>query len=96
VTGIDIRPVVKFKMRYGSNDYEISWLFQGFVDPATVRFDPLEIEQVSYYSLSELSQMIRFEENKISYWFKQLIQWYSGTPSDMTIMKIESEVRLIS
>src|SRR3990172_2844418 len=41
VKGIEIQPLVKFKMNYGPNDNEISALYQGEVEPALVKFDPV-------------------------------------------------------
>ena len=90
---IEIQPLVKFKMLYGQNDYEISRLYHGSVDPAFVRFDPAEIEQAAYYRITDLLEMIPADENKFSYWFIQLLAWYAGHSSDMEIMQVDSDLR---
>src|SRR5690349_8258293 len=48
VSGIDLKPLFKLRMKYGLNDNEISLLYEGVVDPAKVRFDPVEIESIQY------------------------------------------------
>jgi len=87
VEEIEIDPLVKFKMNYGPNDNEISELYKGIVDPATVRFDPVEIERIYYYSLKELQEMMGSKENNFSYWFEQILHWYLGNPSALEVLK---------
>ena len=87
VDGIDIQPLIKFKMNYGPNDNEISELYKGVVDPAVVKFDPVEIERIDYYSLTELQELIGNKESNFSYWFEQIIQWYLGNPSALEVLK---------
>ncbi len=85
VEGIEIKPLVKFRMNYGPNDNEISTLYEGVVDPATVRFDPVEIAEVHYYSLDELRAMIEQDSTMFCSWFVELINWRSGKWSKMSI-----------
>ena len=87
VIGIEIKPLLKLKMNYGPNDNEISKLYQGVVDPAVVHFDPVEIERIDYYSLTELKELVESEEHNFSYWFEQIIQWYLGKPSALEVLK---------
>ena len=87
VEGIEIEPLVKFKMNYGPNDNEISELYQGIVDPSVVRFDPVEIERIDYYSLPELQKLMGSEKHNLSYWFEQILQWYLGEPSAVQVCK---------
>ena len=87
VEGIELERLVKFKMNYGPNDNEISVLYKGTVDPAVVRFDPVEIERVDYYSLGELQEMLGNENHNFSYWFEQIFQWYMGNPTALQILK---------
>jgi isopentenyldiphosphate isomerase len=85
VEGIELNPLVKFRMNYGPNDNEISTLYEGAVDPATVRFDPMEIAEVYYYSLDELREMIEQDNTKFCSWFVELINWHSGKWSKMNL-----------
>jgi len=87
VERIDIHPLIKFKMNYGPNDNEISELYQGVVDPVIVNFDPVEIERIDYYSISELQELTESEGERFSYWFEQIIQWYLGNPSALEVLK---------
>lgn len=96
VEGIEIQPLITFRMLYGPNDNEISRLYQGFVDPRLVRFDPLEIEKIEYYSLSELRALMKSENLIFSYWFQQLIQWSQGEASAMNILTTHSDAHLFS
>ena len=86
--GIRIELLVKFKMNYGPNDNEISVLYKGNVDPASVKFDPIEIERIDYYSLNELQEMLGNEENNFSYWFEQILGWYFRKPSALQILGV--------
>jgi isopentenyldiphosphate isomerase len=83
VEGIKIKPLVKFRMNYGPNDNEISTLYEGTVDPLTVKFDPGEIEEIYYYSLDELQNMANGGDIQFCNWFVELLRWYAGKPSQM-------------
>jgi isopentenyl-diphosphate Delta-isomerase len=87
VEGIDLQPLVKFKMNYGLNDNEISVLYKGLVDPTFVKFDPVEVERVDYYNLIELQELLIDKEITLSYWFKQILQWYLGNPSALQVLE---------
>jgi isopentenyldiphosphate isomerase len=78
VEGIEITPLVKFRMNYGVNDNEISTLYTGRVDPARVKFDPVEIEEIYYYTLNELENMRAKGGMEFCGWFLELLDWYSG------------------
>lgn len=87
IEGIALRPLIEFSMSYGRNDNEISQMFEGIVDPAAVRFDPIEIEQISYHALDELSAMLSARQIAFSRWFGQLLLWYLGKPSDVHVRR---------
>jgi isopentenyl-diphosphate delta-isomerase len=91
VEGIDIQPVVKFKMNYGPNDNEISELYRGAVDPANVKFDPVEVERIDYYELAGLQNLMGNEEVKFSYWFEQILRWYSGKSPALDVLALYSD-----
>jgi isopentenyl-diphosphate delta-isomerase type 1 len=86
VEGIVVKPLVKFRMNYGVNDNEISTLYEGVVNPASVKFDPVEIEEISYYSLDELQEMVN--EGKVTFcsWFVDLLNWRAGRSSNMILL----------
>ena len=86
VTGIEINPLVTFRMNYGLNDNEISRLYEGIVEPEKVVFDPVEIEEIGYYSINELQTMMSDEKIKFCGWFVQILNWYLGKPSEMEIL----------
>jgi isopentenyldiphosphate isomerase len=85
VDGIEIKPLIKFRMNYGVNDNEISTLYEGVVDSAKVKFDPVEIEEINYYSINELQKMVKNDAGKFCGWFIELLNWYSGQPSKMKV-----------
>jgi isopentenyldiphosphate isomerase len=91
VEGLDIQPLVKFKMNYGPNDNEISELYRGVVDPADVKFDTVEVERIDYYELAELQKLMGSEAVKFSYWFEQILRWYSGKPSALDVLASYSD-----
>jgi isopentenyldiphosphate isomerase len=84
VNGIEVKPLIKFRMNYGVNDNEISTLYEGVVDFNKVKFDPVEIEEVNYYSLNELQKMIKDGNIKFCGWFVELINWYLGKPTKVS------------
>ncbi len=84
VDGIRVNPLVRFRMNYGINDNEISTLYKGVVDPDKVKFDPIEIEEINYYSVDELEEMIQEGCIKFCGWFVELLNWYSGKPARMS------------
>lgn len=86
VAGIEISPLITFRMNYGINDNEISTLYTGEVNPENVRFDPVEIEEIGYYSIDGLSAMMQNEKTKFCGWFVQILNWYLGKPSEMKIL----------
>jgi isopentenyldiphosphate isomerase len=88
VEGIELRPLIEFSMIYGTNDNEISQLFEGIIDPNAVHRDPVEIEQISYHALDELLDMINTHAVSFSRWFEQLVLWYCDGSSDVHIRKI--------
>jgi isopentenyldiphosphate isomerase len=87
VDGIKIKPLVKFKMNYGINDNEISVLYKGFVHPSKVKIDPIEIEQVAYYSIDEIKEMMK-SESIFCGWFIQIMNWYTRLPTELTVLKV--------
>ncbi len=86
VDGIEIEPLVTFRMNYGINDNEISRLFKGIVDPETVKFDPVEIEEINYYNVNELQEMIKDGDLKFCGWFVEILNWYVGNPSKLSVL----------
>jgi isopentenyldiphosphate isomerase len=87
VEGIEIQPLVKFKMNYSPDDNEISMIFKGTVDSEWIRFDPEEIECVDAYTLEELGTLLEQKPGMFSYWFGQILLWFMGKPSALQIMK---------
>ena len=84
--GMELRPIITFKMNYGPNDNEISRVYQGHVDPAQVKFDPVELDHVEYYSLQELGALLTDGNKPFSYWFKQLVLWSIDRPSNVQVL----------
>jgi len=86
VDGIEIKPLVRFRMNYGVNDNEISTLYEGLVDPDKVDFDPVEIEEVSYHTVNELQEMIKDGSISFCGWFTELLNWYLGKTTKMSFV----------
>jgi len=82
---IEVKALIRFRMNYGVNDNEISTLYEGVVEPDKVRFDPIEIEEVNYYSVDELQEMIKAGDVKFCGWFVELLNWYLGKPTKMRL-----------
>jgi isopentenyl-diphosphate delta-isomerase len=86
VERIEVRPLVRFRMNYGVNDNEISTLYEGLVDLNKVKFDPVEIEEVHYYSVDELREMINEGRVEFCGWFVELLNWYGGKSARMSFV----------
>ena len=82
VDGIEIKPLMKFRMNYGVNDNEISVLYEGIVDPARVSFDPVEIESIQYLELDELRRLVKTETSKFCGWFVEILRAYDNEPCE--------------
>ena len=90
-----IHVLIKFKMDYGPNDREICQLYEGWVDPSRVLFDPVEVERIHFYNLDELEELIWNGQVAFSGWFVQLIQWYLGKSSKLHVLKNYNKDRLL-
>ena len=90
--GIPVTPVITFKMRYGENDNEICRLYQGRLDdPSRVRFDPVEVESVSYASMEELQRWREEGARPFSRWFEHMLLWLAEKPTEVEIMEQHGE-----
>jgi isopentenyl-diphosphate delta-isomerase len=86
VIGVEINPLVTFRMNYGINDNEISRIFKGIVDPEKVKFDPVEIEEIRYFSVEEIRDMMKKDRVKFCGWFIEILNWHLGEPSKLLIL----------
>lgn len=82
VEGIEIKSLMKFRMMYGINDNEISLLYEGRVDSALIKFDPVEIESIQYLTLHELRKMIKDETSRFCGWFVEILHAYDDEPTE--------------
>lgn len=87
--GIELQPLIKFKMNYGPNDNEISMIYRGTAGLEHIRFDPEEIERVDAYTIAELQSLWEQKPEKFSYWFAQILFWFMQKPSALQILKGE-------
>lgn len=87
--GIELQSLVKFKMNYGPNDNEISMIYRGTTELEHVRFDPEEIERVDSFAITELQSFWEQKPEKFSYWFAQILLWFTQKPSALQILKGE-------
>jgi len=87
VEGVLLKPLATIKMVYGYNDNEISRIYEGKVEPKQVRFDPVEISEVSYMDLGELKTRINNEKGIFCGWFVEIMNWYFGKPTKLTVLK---------
>ena len=82
----ELIPLVKFKMNYGPNDNEISVVYKGTVNPALVKFDPIEISEIGYYNMDEIRALVTEKQQPICGWFIEILNWYWGQPAAMTVL----------
>ncbi len=91
--GVDLYPVVKFKMNYGPNDNEISELYQGRLKAGDrVRFDPEEVESVGFAELDELHRWLAEGVRPFSKWLHQMLLWFAREPNEMDVLRIYGEL----
>ncbi|NWF64586.1 MAG: NUDIX domain-containing protein [Chloroflexi bacterium] len=67
---------VKFQMEYGPNDFEISEIYEGKVDPGLVKFDPEEIAEIRFVNVKDLKAEIAQHEEQFCSWFVKIMRWY--------------------
>lgn len=87
VEGIEIEPLVKFRMNYGINDNEISMVYKGAITPEQVKFDPVEIESIQYLSIEQLRELKNQKRNQLCGWFTELLNWYLDGKGSMQVME---------
>jgi isopentenyl-diphosphate delta-isomerase len=85
--GVELQPLGKIKMEYGPNDFEISRIYEGRVEPGLVRFDPKEIAEIRLMSLDEIRAGIANQKRIFCGWFVEIMNWYSGQPSRLTVIR---------
>lgn len=86
VEGVDLTLRGKIQMVYGVNDNEISEIYEGRLNGMSVQYDPVEISEVQFMSMSEIEAGIVEEEGKYCYWFIQLMNWYLGQPAKLKVL----------
>ena len=84
VEGIEISRRGKIQMEYGSNDFEISEVYEGRIMPGQIRFDPVEISEISYMSLDGIRLGITQNQELYCGWFVELVKWYFGEPARLS------------
>jgi isopentenyldiphosphate isomerase len=77
-------------MSYGPNDNEISTIYRGRVDPQSVDFDRVEIDEVDYLRRQQILEMIDARKGNFCGWFIQMIRWSQGEDSELQILKTHS------
>ncbi len=87
ITGVDLQPLVKFKLNYGRNDNEISVVFEGRTVPTEMHPDPIEIESIHWLSLEELNTRMEEQKREFCGWFLEIMNWYWRKPSVLSILE---------
>jgi isopentenyldiphosphate isomerase len=87
VNNTTVQPLVKFKMNYGQNDNEISVVYEGCTSPPEILSDPDEIDSVQWLSMDELKVRMEKQKEEYSGWFLEIMNWYWGKPSALTILQ---------
>jgi isopentenyl-diphosphate delta-isomerase len=85
---VSMKPLARFKMKYGPNDNEISTLYEGVVDPSRVIFDREEIEEINYYTIDEIHEMMKNTNVKFCGWFVEILNWYMKKPAILQILPL--------
>lgn len=87
VDEIALQQIVKFKLNYGPNDNEISTVFEGVIEPDTVRFDPGEIDSIQWFDMEELKITMEKHRSRFCGWFVEIMYWRWGMQSALTILQ---------
>lgn len=95
IRDLQIKSLIKLKMEYSPNDFEICILYEGRVDPKLIHFDPLEVKNVTSYQLDELVELIHNGEVAFTPWLVQIINWYLEKPSILEVIEIYTHDRLL-
>ncbi len=83
VEGISLTRLLQFKLIYGPNDNEFSEVYKGILDGITVTIDPHEVDEIGFYTIPELEEIMAKGKLPIAPWFIQLIRWYTGKSTGM-------------
>lgn len=86
--GLEIKPLVKIKMEYGPNDNEISRIYEGIIsEPDQARFDPVEIEEIYYFSPDQIREMMGDKTDAFCTWFIEIMNWYFHQPTKLIVLE---------
>jgi len=87
VEGIQIEPLGKIQMEYGPNDYEISRIYKGKIEPGQISFDPVEISEVRFMSLDDIRIGITHQKEIYCSWFVEIMKWYFSEPANLNVLQ---------
>ena len=83
IEGIPLTRLIQFKMNYGPNDNEFSEVFEGVLDETPITIDHHEVDEIRFYTIPELEEIMAKGKPPTAPWFIQLIRWYTGKPTKM-------------
>ena len=87
ITDVQLKRLLRFKMNYGPNDNMISELYECRYGSPT-QIDKRETQSVGTFSLNEVEEMLRNNEDKFAPWTKEILKWYLKLPSGVKISSI--------
>lgn len=83
---LPLRRLLQFKMNYGPNDNMVSELYEAIYDGDALTIDPEETEEVAYYTIAEIEEMMASELANFAPWFVQLFRWYVAKEAEMEVI----------
>ena len=83
---ITLTRLVHFKLDYGPNDNMVNELYQGKLTPQQIKADHSEVESIHFEDLAKLEDLLVSGEVEFSRWFGQLLYWYLGRRSEITVL----------
>jgi len=82
IENIKLKPLLKFRMKYGPHDNMISTLFKGDLDNnVKIKIESSEIQSIVFLSLDDVKIMLAKDERKFAPWTRELLKWYLKLPS---------------
>ena len=84
--GLTLHRLLQFKMNYGPNDNMVSELYEAVYDGQRLKIDPDETDEVAYYTIAEIEEMMASELASFAPWFVQLFRWYVGKEAEMEVI----------
>jgi len=85
INNIDIKPVLHFRMPYGSQDYHVCKLFKCIYNREIKPNE--EVSEIKFFDMEELKIIINENPRMLTPWFVEMLKWYFKMDNKLNIFE---------